>query len=155
MTTIPKGYRVPEQPLLDAWHVEGIRLRIKEVLRLRGITVPFTLTLLENERGDQRLELDSEPFNTWPVIHSELHLETFGTYVRTGTQELKEGGTIPCVRFHVGVHVRYEGNGVGLFNTSGQMQRYNFGRDVLFFDDERHEGLHDQMRKHDVTGEDR
>lgn len=142
MKTIPKGYVVPEQPKLEAWQVEAIRRRIQEVLRTRCIFVPITLTLLERDSGDRKqvLELESEPFNTVPVIHSEMCIETFGSHVIEGEQEMKDGSKEPCVRFYVGVHVRYEGNGVGLFTTSGQMQTRDHGRTIVFFEEEKHEG---------------
>lgn len=141
MQTIPKGYRVPEQPKLEAWHVEAIRRRIQEVLRTRCIFAPITLMLLEREADQKQvLELDSEPFNTVPVIHSEMNIETFGSHVYDGEQEMKDGTVEDVIRFYVGVHVRYEGNGVGLFTTSGQVQpKRERGSDYIFFDDERNE----------------
>jgi len=149
MTTIPRGHKVPEQPRLEAWQVEAIRRRIQEVLRLRGITVPVTLTLLERERdnGRQVLELDSEPFNTWPIIHSEMRVTTFGSNVYEPHEEILENGNaVTRTGFYVGVYVRYEGNGTELFTTSGQVQAGERGVPRVFFEDEKHAGDRRYMR---------
>ncbi len=128
--------------MLKAWHIEAIRQKIDEMLRLRCINVTTTLELVEREGervGIQHLQLTSTSFNTIPVIHSAITVEEFGGSVRKDMQKLSDTGEeIPCVRFYVSVHARYEGNGTGLFTVSGQVQDRH--ERTIFFEPTRFEG---------------
>ena len=128
--------------LLEQWHIDAIKTRIDEGLRVRCINVQTTLELIERKGagdGKQHLVLASTSFNTVPVIHSSIVIEEFGADVYTSTQKLTDTGEdIPCVRFYVSVHARYEGNGTGLFRVSGQVQERT--PNTLFFDTDKREG---------------
>lgn len=140
----PGNQTIMEKALLEDWAVRAIKARIDEGLRLRCINVETTLELVENKRGEQKLELSSTEFNTVPVIHSAMRIENFGSAVTRSVQVLKDTGEeIPCTRFSVAVHARYQGNGAGLFTVSGQVQDRT--DHILFFDEDRHEGARDSV----------
>ena len=134
--------------MLEAWHVEAIRQRINEGLRLRCINVTTTLELVQrDERDKQYLRLTSTSFNTVPVIHSAITIEEFGASVTHGTQKMSgTGEEVPTVRFYVNVHARYQGNGQGLFSVSGQVQESRTG--VIFFE----ENKEDTVYQSDIEG---
>lgn len=135
--------------LLEEWHIKAIKQRIDEGLRLRCINVTTTLELIERDGdrgGKQHLVLTSTPFNTVPVIHSAITIEEFGGDVHESTQKLRDTGEeIPCIRFYVNVHARYDGNGVGLFTVSGQVQERSV--DTIFFDTNRNDGERESVHE--------
>lgn len=96
---------------------------ITEQLRVRSIFVTLTLTQYE-KNGKQRLELTSTPFNTVPVIHSEIRVTSFGGEIYEEKTSFISGGKIVEVdeiRLFVSVHASYEGNGVELFTITGRV----------------------------------
>lgn len=143
-------YKAPKVPMLRAWHLEAIKRRIDEGLRVRCINVETTLTLVEREgdRDKQHLELTSTPFNTVPVIHSAITIEEFGGSVYKGMQELKDGEPVPCVHFYVTVSARYEGNGTSLFTVHGQTQDRH--ESTIFFEPNKGEGDRDSVHQSDI-----
>ena len=100
--------------ILTTKQIDRIKKRIDEKLRQRCINVKTTLSVVEKNHS-QMFQLTSTPFNTIPVIHSEITINNFG-----GTIRKKEGkkGTL---EFWIPVHAFYAGNGVGLFDISGEL----------------------------------
>lgn len=121
--------------ILEDWHLKAIKDRIDESLRIRCINVTTTLKVGDETRGGgQRLLLSSTPFNTVPVIHSEITIEDFGGSVSEGERVTANEQTIPIKTFYIRVCARYDGNGETLFAVSGEVQEIGNDRTALFFD---------------------
>jgi hypothetical protein len=58
---------------------------IKNELIKRGYFVSYTLNEVSNNRGDNRISLTSDSFNTTPVIFKSLELNAFNSSVKKTT----------------------------------------------------------------------
>jgi len=120
-----------EKSLLEAWHIEAIKRRIDEILRIRCFNVTTKLELDTKEKT--RLRLTSTSFNTVPVIHSAMALTEFNSSVTEGVHKFEDGTETPCTNFYINVAVRYEGNGESLFEVKGMLLPVHENR--IFFTD--------------------
>lgn len=118
---------------LQDWHLQAIKKQVDEMLRVRCINVMTTLTLGKDSYDRTKLVLTSTPFNTVPVIHSEITIVSWRGRVYEDTTTMKDTGEkIPCTKFDLVVSASYKGNSETLFTISGEIQdRY---ADTIFFD---------------------
>ncbi len=93
--------------------LEKIKAFIVEELRVRCIFAPLTVELSKNRSKEDVISVMSEPFNTVPVIHSEIRIDNFGGSVKRRDKGLVEA--------YIPVHASYKGNGVGLFDVVATM----------------------------------
>lgn len=98
--------------MLSQNQLQSLQKHIQEIARLRCI--PATVTVTEEQDGEEySIRLTSTPFNTVPVLHSEITLCDFGGYIT------KDDENENIINVFVRVSARYEGNGVHLFTVSG------------------------------------
>lgn len=98
---------------------------IQEQARIRSIPTIVTLTEGVNRLKQPKLILKSTPFNTVPVIHSEIILDDFGSRIK------KDEKNDNITNIFIRVHASYEGNGVELFVVSGSF----FESEARFYKD--------------------
>lgn len=102
------------QLLLTKEQIQAIKNQIDEQLRIRCFNVETTLELKIDPRTERQFfSLTSTKFNTVPVIHSAIELESFG-----GGASIDEKDE-NIINFCVRVSARYEGNRVNLFDVQG------------------------------------
>lgn len=87
--------------------IELLKKVVDDNLLIRGINVTTTLTFDEEK---QKFNLTSTNFQTFPVIHFNLHIENFGGGI-SQDNELEKVKNI-----YLPVEVRYDGNGINIFN---------------------------------------
>jgi len=104
--------------ILTSNQLEAIKTVVQEQARLRCIPTVVSLTE-EIVRGESKLVLTSTPFNTVPVIHSEITLCDFGSKLSVNPNDVK------CVDFFIRVSASYKGNGVNLFAIEGTINEFN------------------------------
>lgn len=110
--------------LLSSAQLKSVESYVQEQARLRCIPTVVSLEeILRNRNNEHKLSLTSTPFNTVPVLHSEITLEDFGSSVFVDEKNKD------ILNVFIRVSARYEGNGVELFVVSG----YCFKGDDRFY----------------------
>lgn len=99
--------------LLNKERLQAVQDYIQEQARLRCI--PTTVTVSEDVtgKGKSKISVTSTPFNTVPVLHSEITLTDFGSEIWYETDN-------KTVEISVGVSFSYEGNGTKAFHVRGR-----------------------------------
>jgi len=103
-----------------ARQLQAIQDIIQNELYIRGFN---TAVILSCEKEGEP-ELFSREIITFPVIHKNQHIQCFGGYFKSCSVT----GTID---FNIRVHLRYNGNGTGLFNVSGKIMIEDDGHEFL------------------------
>ena len=85
-----------------------INKTITEELRKRCINVDLTVTY---NTVENKINITSTEFNTIPVLHSPITIESWNSYVKT--EVINE---ITWITAKIGVYASYAGNGVELFS---------------------------------------
>lgn len=95
-----------------------IQGRIKDELTKRGFTAPIRLTQQLDRRGEVKLVLGSQPFQTVPVLFREIRIADFGTSWTPDT--VKVGAMFFSIRVHA-MYDHFSGgsNGCELFTIQG------------------------------------
>lgn len=112
---------------LSQENLDTIKAAIQLELLKRGVTAPIVKleeTTGRNQGCDHYINLETEPFQTVPVMFKKLMVSSFSTHVsKRKRSELKEGLEGDFISVWISVHYSYESfsggsNGTELFDIN-------------------------------------
>ena len=106
---------------LSEAQIAELKEAIDNELEVRGFKVETALKYEANQRGEETLKLTSTEFQTTPVLHKHLSINSFSGGKLTQDEEKEY-----IMNIWVPVHCSYEGNGVSLFDVHAVVRKgYN------------------------------